>query len=119
MTLAHGTDRLDSAPLGLRRVVPGPRSPEATAKWLQYTLASYEQLGLGYLAVVRREDGALIGRCGLMDLVVESAAPEQGIRKGWFGREGAPDGIALTSECEFGLTWDRWVWTLHDARTGH
>jgi len=36
---------------------------------------SYEQLVLGYLAVLRKEDGALIGRCGLMGLVVESAAP--------------------------------------------
>ena len=106
MTLAHGTDRLESARLVLRRVAPGdlpfftrihalpevaqhlypagrPRSPEETAAWLRYTLASYEQLALGYLAVVRKADGALIGRCGLMDLVVESAAPEHGmIRKG-------------------------------------
>ena len=60
----------------------------------------FGQLALGYLAVLRKEDGALIGRCGLMDLVVESAAPEHGIRRGWFGREGAPAGIALTFECE-------------------
>jgi len=52
----------------------------------QATLASYEQLGLGYLAVVRKEDGALCGRCGLMELVVESVAPEHGIRRGWFRR---------------------------------
>ena len=31
---------------------------------MEYTLASYEQLALGYLAVLRKEDGALIGRCG-------------------------------------------------------
>jgi RimJ/RimL family protein N-acetyltransferase len=205
MTLAHGTDRLESARLVLRRVTPDdlpfftrihalpdvarnlypegrPRSPEETATWLTYTLASYEKLALGYLAVVRKHDGALIGRCGLMDLVVESAAPEQGIRKGWFGREGVPAGVAVTYECELGytfdpavwgegfateaaccvrdyardalrwpyvvsailpqnapsrrvaersgaradgqlnvvgLTWDRWVWPFHDARTGH
>jgi RimJ/RimL family protein N-acetyltransferase len=77
---------------------------------LQYTLASYEQLALGYLAVLRKEDGALIGRCGLMDLVVESAAPERGIRRGWFGREEAPAGIALTFECELGYTFDPAVW---------
>ena len=53
MTLAHGSDRLASARLVLR-------------------LASYEQLALGYLAVLRKDDGALIGRCGLMDLVVET-----------------------------------------------
>jgi RimJ/RimL family protein N-acetyltransferase len=133
MTLVHGTDRLESARLVLRRVVPEdlsfftrihalpevarnlypegrPRTSEETAKWLTYTLASYEQLALGYLAVVRKEDGALIGRCGLMDLVVESKAPEQGIRRGWFGREGAPAGVAVTYECELGYTFDPAVW---------
>ena len=83
MTLAHGTDRLESARLVLRRVVPGDlpfytrlhansdvardlfpggrtRSPEETAAWMTYTLASYEQYALGYLAVLRKADGALI-----------------------------------------------------------
>src|SRR5436309_10161310 len=99
MTVAHGTDRLESARLVLRRITPDDlpfftrihalhevaehlypegrlRTPEETVAWSKYTLASYEQLALGYLAVVRKDDGALIGRCGLMDLVVESAAPE-------------------------------------------
>jgi RimJ/RimL family protein N-acetyltransferase len=62
------------------------------------------------VAVLRKEDGALIGRCGLMDLVVESAAPEHGIRRGWFGREGAPAGVTLTFECELGYTFDPAVW---------
>jgi len=93
MTLRHGTDRLESARLVLRRIAPDdlpfftrihalrevaphlypggrPRSPEETAAWLQDTLASYERLALGYLTVQRKEDGALIGRGGLMDLVV-------------------------------------------------
>jgi RimJ/RimL family protein N-acetyltransferase len=96
MTLAHDTDRLESARLVRRRIAPDdlpfftrihalprvsqhlyaggrPRSPEESAAWLQSTLASYEQLALGYLAFLRKEDGALIGRCRLMDLVVESA----------------------------------------------
>jgi ribosomal-protein-alanine N-acetyltransferase len=133
MTLAHGTDRLESARLVLRRIAPDdlqfftrihalpevaqylypggrPRSPEESAAWLQGTLGSYERLALGYLAVLRKEDGALIGRCGLMDLVVESAAPEQGIRRGWFGRAQAPVGGALTFECELGYTFDPAVW---------
>ena len=133
MTLAHGTDRLESARLVLRRIAPAdlpfftrihalpevaqhlypggrPRSPVETASWLQYTLASYEQLALGYLAVARKEDGRLIGRCGLMDLVVESATPEHGTRRGWFGREEAPAGAALTFECELGYTFDPAVW---------
>ena len=133
MTLAHGTDRLESARLVLRRITsdglpfftrlqalpevaehlyPGgrPRSPEETAAWLQYTLASYERLALGYLAVVRKADGALIGRCGLMDMVVESTAPEHGMRRGWFGREQAPAGVGLTYETELGYTFDPAVW---------
>ena len=134
MTLAHGTDQLESARLVLRRIAPGdlpffthlhalpevarhlypnsrPRSPEETAEWLRYTLASYEQFALGYLAVVCKEDGALIGRCGLMDLVVESAAPAHEIRMGWFGREDAPAAVALTFECELGYTFDPAVWS--------
>ena len=60
--------------------------------------------------VLGKEDGALIGRCGLMDLVVESAAPEHEIRRGWFGREKAPSGAALTFETELGYTLDPAVW---------
>ena len=133
MTLAHGTDRLESARLVLRRIGSGdlpfftrihalpevaqhlypggrPRSPEETAAWLQVILASYGELALGSLAVLRKADGALIGRCGLMDLVVESTAPEHGIRRGWFGRKEAPAGVALTFECELGYTFDPAVW---------
>ena len=80
MTLAHDTERLESDRLVLRRVVPEDlpfytrlhanpdvarnlypggrtRSSEETAAWMKYTLASYEQYALGYLAVVRKEDG--------------------------------------------------------------
>jgi [ribosomal protein S5]-alanine N-acetyltransferase len=133
MTLAHGTDRLESDRLVLRRIVPDdlpfftrihalpevaqylnpggrPRSPEETAAWLRSTLATYDQLALGYLAVLRKADGALIGRCGLMDLVVESAVPAHGIRKGWFGDAQAPAGVALTFECELGYTFDPAAW---------
>jgi ribosomal-protein-alanine N-acetyltransferase len=133
MTLAHATDRLESARLVLRRIAPDdlpfftrihalpevarylypgglPRSPEQSAAWLRSTLQSYEQLTLGYLAVLRKEDGALIGRSGLMDLAVESEAPSHGIRKGWFGDAQAPADVALTFECELGYTFDPAVW---------
>src|SRR5271169_588335 len=133
MTLAAGTDRLESARLVLRRIAPDDlpffarihalpevtrylypggqtRSPEQTAAWLQATLESYEQHTLGCLAVLRKEDGALVGRCGLTDLVVETVAPEHGIRQGWFGRARAPAGGALTFECELSYTFDPAVW---------
>jgi RimJ/RimL family protein N-acetyltransferase len=133
MTLAHGTDRLQSARLVLRRIAPDdlpfftrihalpdvarhlypggrPRSTAETAAWLRYTLASYEKLALGYLAVVRKDDGALIGRCGLMDLVVDSTDVSSRIRRGWFGREQAPADVPLTFECELGYTLDPAAW---------
>ena len=133
MTLPHGTDRLESARLVLRRIAPDdlpfftrihalpevarhlypggrPRSPEETAAWLQATLAGYAQLSLGYLAVLRKRDGALIGRCGLMELVVESEEPEHGIRRGWFRLTGVPADVELTFECELGYTFDPAVW---------
>jgi RimJ/RimL family protein N-acetyltransferase len=133
MTLAPGTDRLESARLVLRRITPDDlpffarlhalpdvtqylypggrtRSPEESAAWLQAVLESYEQLGVGFLAVLGKEDGALIGRCGLTDLAVESAAPEHAIRRGWFVRAHAPAGIALTFECELSYTLDPAVW---------
>src|SRR5437879_2042527 len=131
MPIALGPDRLESPRLVLRRITPDdlpffcrihalpevaqylwirPRSPQETAAWLRGTLASYEQRALGHLAIVRKQDGALIGRCGLTTLVVETSAPERGMRKGWFGREGAPAGVALTFECELGYTFDPAVW---------
>lgn len=133
MTLARGTDRLETARLVLRRVAPDdlpfftrlhalpevaqalypegrPRTPEETAAWLQRTLASYEKFSLGHLAVERKADRALIGRCGLTELVVETATPEYRLRKGWFGRERIPDGLALTFECELGYTFDPAAW---------
>jgi [ribosomal protein S5]-alanine N-acetyltransferase len=133
MTLWHGTDRLESTRLVLRRITlddlsffvrvhsipevtrylyPGgqPRSPEWTEAWLRATLVSYERLELGCLAVLRKEDGALIGRCGLTDLAVDAMADERAMRRGWFGRDGAPAGVSLSFECELSYTFDPTVW---------
>lgn len=133
MTLAHGTDRLESARVVLRRIVPDdlpfftrvhahpevaqglypggrPRSPEEVVAWLRGTLDDYERLTLGHLAVLRKGDGGLIGRCGLTDLAVERAVSAQGVRRGWFGDAQAPADVALTFECELGYTFDPAVW---------
>lgn len=133
MTLMHGTDRTESTRLVLRRIIPEdlpffarihaspevtrylypggqPRSPEWTATWLLTTLASYEEFQLGCLAVLRKEDGMLIGRCGLTDLAVEVVARGPGMRRGWFGRDGAPAGVSLTFECELSYTFDPISW---------
>jgi RimJ/RimL family protein N-acetyltransferase len=133
MTLAHGTNQLETARLLLRRIAPDdrpfftrihaipevalglwpgglPRSPEQTEAYVRSTLESYERVALGYLAVLRKADGVLIGRCGLTELAVESAVPGNGVRKGWFGDALAPAGVALTFECELGYTFDPAAW---------
>jgi [ribosomal protein S5]-alanine N-acetyltransferase len=133
MTLMRGTDRLESARLVLRRIAlddlpffvrihsipevtrylyPGgqPRTPESTDAWLRATLVDYERLQLGCLAVFRKEDKALIGRCGLTDLAVEAIAHEQTMRRGWFGRDSVPAGVSLTFESELSYTLDPAVW---------
>ena len=45
-----------------------------------------------------------------MELVVESAEPEPGIRRGWFRLTGVPADVELTFECELGYTFDPVVW---------
>lgn len=133
MTLARTAERLETERLMLRRMTLAdlpfyvrlhgmaevarglwlegrPKTAEQTEAWLRSTLASYEALSLGYLAVERKSDGALIGRCGLMDMAIEAAAPEGRLRRGWFGREEATEGVAVILECELGYTFDPAVW---------
>lgn len=132
MTLARATDRIESARLVLRRIAPGdllfftrihavaeivryighgrPRSAEETQTWMQTTLASYEELELGQLAVVRKADGALLGRCGMSDLVVETETAPRATPRAWFGRADVPAGIAVIQERELGYTFDSAFW---------
>jgi ribosomal-protein-alanine N-acetyltransferase len=132
MTLARTTDRLESPRLILRRIAPAdlpfftrihliadvvrytghgrPRSAEETKDWLQATLTSYEQLELGQLAVERKSDGVLLGRCGLSDLVIEANAAAGTIPRAWFGRAQAPAGLAVLEERELGYTFDTAQW---------
>ena len=132
MTLARTTDRIESARLVLRRITPSdlpfftrihsvadvvrytghgrPRSAEETQQWVQATIASYEELQLGQLAVLRKADGALLGRCGLSDMVLEANPASLAIRRGWFGRAQAPAGLAVIQEQELGYTFDATYW---------
>jgi ribosomal-protein-alanine N-acetyltransferase len=132
MTLARTTDRLESPRLVLRRIAPAdlpfftrihaiadvvrytghgrPRSAEETQQWLQATLTSYEQLERGQLAVVRKADGVLLGRCGMSDMVIEANAAAGTIPRAWFGRAQAPAGLAVIQERELGYTFDTAQW---------
>lgn len=117
MTLAPGTDRIESERLLLRRITGDdcdffarlhampqarrylgngrPYSTEESRAWIEGMLATYENLNLGQLAVVRKSDGELIGRWGLSDLVVEANVAPGTIPRGCFRRAQAPAGIEL------------------------
>jgi len=132
MTLARATDSIESARLVLRRIAPGdlpfftrihsvadvvrytghgrPRSAEETQGWLQATIAGYDEIGLGQLAVLRKADGALLGRWRLSDFVIETNPAANAIARAWFGRTQAPAGLAVTQERELGYTFDAIYW---------
>lgn len=132
MTLARGTDRIESERLTLRRIgrddfdffielhadpevarylLHGkPRPAEESLAWLEAVLRAYEELELGQLAVVRKPDGVLIGRCGLSDLAVEARASAGAVPRAWFQRAEAPAGTELVFEPELGYTFHRSSW---------
>lgn len=133
MTQMHGMDRLETQRLVLRPIAPDdlafftrlhalpevtrhlypggePRSPAWTEAWLHATLASAASRPLGRLAVLRKTDGTLIGRCGLTDLAVEAVAQDRVIRRGWFGGDAAPADVPQTFENELGYTFDPAAW---------
>jgi [ribosomal protein S5]-alanine N-acetyltransferase len=132
MTLARGTDRIETERLILRRIGQAdfeffvqlhaepevarylghgkPRSAEESLAWLHSVLRSYEELALGQLAALRKSDGALIGRCGLSDLAVEARASAAAVPHGWYRREEAPAAAELVFEPELGYTFHRSSW---------
>jgi RimJ/RimL family protein N-acetyltransferase len=132
MTLAAGTDRIESERLVLRRITRDdfdffaclhatlevrrylgngqPYAAEESRAWIESLLATYESLHLGQLAVVRKSDGQLVGRCGLSDLVVEAKAAPGTMPRGWFRRAQAPAGIDLIYAPDLGYALDPASW---------
>ena len=132
MTLAHGTDQIESDRLTLRRIERNdfdffiqlhadpevarylpygkPRSSQESLAWLQSVLRSYEAFALGQLAVLRKSDAVLIGRCGLSDLTVEARASVGTVPRGWYQRAEAPAGAEMVFEQELGYTFHRNSW---------
>jgi ribosomal-protein-alanine N-acetyltransferase len=132
MTLARGTDRIESERLLLRRIVQGdleffarihadpdvarylghgrPRSFQESLAWLQAIFSTYEAFALGPLAVLRKSDGALIGRCGLSDVAIETQPTAAALPRAWYVRAQAPADTKLVFERELGYTFDRSSW---------
>jgi RimJ/RimL family protein N-acetyltransferase len=93
MTLAPSQDRIESERLVLRRIAADdldfftrihadpdvaryiahglPRSTQESLEWLQSFLRTYNDFALGQLAVLRKVDGMLIGRCRLSDIILQ------------------------------------------------
>ena len=131
MTLARGTDRIESERLILRRIDDGdlaflthlhadsevarylppgrPRSSQESFAWLQSVLRTYEEFALGQLAVLRKSDGMVIGRCGLSYLAVE-ARTTAAVPRAWYQRADVPDAAEIVLERELGYTFERSSW---------
>jgi len=132
MTLAHHTDRIESERLIFRRIeradfeffvrihadpivakylVNGrPRSIQETHAFLESILETYKSLELGPLAVLRKSDGALIGRCGLSDMALEVNAASGKLPRVWYQRSQVPADTNVIFEQELGYTFDRNYW---------
>lgn len=132
MTLARDTNRIESERLTLRRIEPEdfefftqlhadpevarylshgkPRSAQESLAWLQSVLRTYEDFSLGQLAVLRKSDGMLIGRCGLSDLAVEAKASATAVPRAWYQRADAPADAEIVFERELGYTFHRDSW---------
>lgn len=138
MTLARGMDRIASERLLLRRIAPDdfeffcdlhadpdvaryighgrPRTPDESIVWLKSLLGTYEDFALGQLAVLRKSDGMLIGRCGLSDFAVEARPGTAAVRRAWFSRTEVPHDTEIVMEYELGYTFHRSSWGQGYAR---
>jgi ribosomal-protein-alanine N-acetyltransferase len=132
LTLAHDTERIESERLIFRRIEQAdfdffarihadpivarylgngrPRSIQETRALLETFFETYKSLELGPLAVVRKSDGVLIGRCGLSDMALEMNAASGGLPRVWYQRSQVPTGTDVIFEQELGYTLDRNCW---------
>jgi [ribosomal protein S5]-alanine N-acetyltransferase len=132
MTLAHDTDRIESERLILRRIeqpdfeffarvhadplvaryigTGRARSVQETHALLEAFCETYKDLQLGPLAVLRKSDGVLIGRCGLSDMAVEVQTASEKLPRVWFQRSQVPSNTNVIFEQELGYTFDRAYW---------
>ena len=131
MTLVPGTDRIESERLVLRRITRddseffvrlhasvevrryignGRPAPAAESRAWVERVAMYARPNLGFLAVVRKSDGRLIGRCGLSELVVDAKAAPGTVPRAWFQRAQAPVATELLETPDLGYTFDPASW---------
>lgn len=132
MTLHSGVEKIESDRLILRRMNSSdlsyfvaihsdvdvaryigagrPRSEAETQQWFNDIVASYEKSNLGQLTIIRKSDGALLGRCGLSDAAIERQDRTDAPRKGWFFSTHVPAGIDFECVPELGYTLGKENW---------
>jgi [ribosomal protein S5]-alanine N-acetyltransferase len=132
MTLAHDTDRIESERLIFRRIEQADfeffarihadpmvarflgngraRSIQETHVLLETIYETYRSLELGPLAVLRKSDGVLIGRCGLSDMALEVNTASGTLPRVWYQRSQLPSDTNVIFEQELGYTFDRNYW---------
>jgi ribosomal-protein-alanine N-acetyltransferase len=132
MTLARDTDRIESERPIFRRIEQAdfeffarihadpivarylgngkPRSIQETHELLERYFETYQSLELGPLAVLRKSDGVLIGRCGLSDMALEVDTSSGKLPRVWYQRSQVPAGTNVIFEQELGYTFDRNYW---------
>jgi RimJ/RimL family protein N-acetyltransferase len=93
-----------------------PRSPDETLQWLESLLVAYRDLELGQIAVTRKSDGALLGRCGCSHLETPADPEPDGTYLGYYYPARAPDGVQHVVQHELGYTMDRAAWGQGYAR---
>lgn len=132
MTLARDTDRIESERLIFRRIEDADfeffarihadpivarylgsgraRSIQETRALLETFYETYKTLELGPLAVLRKSDGVLIGRCGLSDMALEVNTAAGELPRVWYQRSQIPSDTNVIFEQELGYTFDRNYW---------
>lgn len=132
MTLLASTDMLETERLYLRRMdrsdldyfiaihqdpdvaryIGGgnARAPAETETWFQDVQESYAAASLGPLTVVRKSDGARVGRCGLSDAAVERAALPGCLPRAWLFSSHAPADADIERLPELGYTFGQAHW---------
>ena len=138
MTLRHSDDEIESERLRLRRITADdlpfiarlhahpevatfighgkPRTLDESRAWIEKVQQTYEQYQLGQLLVLRKSDGAPIGRCGLAFMEVDPSPEDGGDPYGYFSVGEAPPGRRVVLERELGYTFDRAAWGNGYAR---
>jgi ribosomal-protein-alanine N-acetyltransferase len=93
-----------------------PRTLDETTHWLDSLLEGYRELQLGQVAVTRKSDGALLGRCGVSQLETEVAIQPDGSHLGYYFPNRTPSGRENIAQQELGYTFDQAHWGQGYAR---